>query len=140
MFKFAKQFLERNAERDTPPPSPTYFDPLDIPTEPELVIGKEVSIVGKIAFQREIHINGLFEGEIEGGSKIVIGVDGFVKAHLNLDEAEISGKVEGDITVKTRLILRGTAEVRGNITAPLLSVDEGVSIIGQVCVPAAPTY
>ena len=46
-------------------------------------------------------------------------------------------KVEGNITVQYRLILKGNAEVKGNITAPRLSVDEGVSIIGQVHVTAA---
>ncbi len=67
----------------------------------------------------------------------MIGPEGFVKADMDLYEAEVSGKVEGNITVKNRLILRGRAEVKGNITAPRLSVDEGVSIIGQVYVTAS---
>ncbi len=54
-----------------------------------------------------------------------------------MDEVEVSGKVEGNITVKTRLVLKGNAEVRGNITAPKISVDEGVSIMGQVHVTPA---
>jgi cytoskeletal protein CcmA (bactofilin family) len=102
---------------------------------PELVIGPTVSVNGKIAFQREIQIDGVFEGEFEGNGKIVIGRDGFVKADMNLQEANISGKVEGNITVKGRLILQSGAEVKGNITATSLSVEEGVSIVGQVCVP-----
>ena len=129
MFKFAKR-IQKEA---FPSPQNSYFDPIETaPQEPELIIGKEVSIIGKISFQREIHINGLFEGELEGNGKVVIGPEGFVKADLNIQEAEIAGKVEGNVTVKDRLVLHGTAEVRGNITAPRLSVDEGVSIIGQV--------
>ncbi|MBS0615736.1 MAG: polymer-forming cytoskeletal protein [Verrucomicrobia bacterium] len=139
MFKFAKGFLDKNINEESsvaveevyevPPP------PLEI-EEPETIIGENVSLKGTLSFQKMIQIDGTFEGEIESQGKIIIGPHGYVKAHLNLQEAFIAGKVEGDITVKERLVLRGRAEVRGNITAPLISVDEGVSIIGQVYVTA----
>ena len=135
MFKFAKSFLERGVQKEMPISTEnSYFDPLDTSSEPEMIIGKDVTVIGKISFQREIHVNGVFEGELEGSGKIVVGPEGFVKADINLQEAEIAGKVEGNITVKNRLTLHGAAEVRGNITAPRLTVDEGVSIIGQVYV------
>lgn len=139
MFKFAKGLLEKGITNESsvaveesyeaPPP------PLEI-EEPETIIGENVSLKGTLSFQKMIQIDGTFEGEIESKGKLIIGPRGVVKAHLNLEEAFIAGKVEGDITVKERLVLRGRAEVRGNITAPLLSVDEGVSIIGQVYVTA----
>jgi cytoskeletal protein CcmA (bactofilin family) len=147
MFKFAKNLLDRGIQKQggiEAPPSP--FIHHEAPSHlnenqesaygPEMTIGVNVTVVGKIAFQREIHVDGVFEGELEGDGKIVIGPEGFVKADMTLYDAEISGKVEGNITVKNRLILRGNAEIKGNITAPRLSVDEGVSIIGQVYVTA----
>lgn len=98
--------------------------------EPETIIASGVSIKGTMSFQKLIRIDGNFEGELLSSGKLIVGPTGTVKANINLDEAFISGKVTGDITVKTRLVLRGRAEVRGDITAPLLSVDEGVSIVG----------
>jgi cytoskeletal protein CcmA (bactofilin family) len=98
--------------------------------EPETIIAAGVSIKGTMSFQKLIRIDGNFEGELLSSGKLIVGPTGTVKANINLDEAFISGKVIGDITVKTRLVLRGRAEVRGDITAPLLSVDEGVSIVG----------
>ncbi len=98
--------------------------------EPETIIAANVSIKGTMSFQKLIRIDGTFEGELLSSGKLIVGPTGSVKANINLDEAFISGKVTGDITVKTRLVLRGRAEVRGDITAPLLSVDEGVSIVG----------
>lgn len=145
MFKFAKNLLDRGIQKEdrmeAPPApfiheAPLYDDP-EPDIGPEMTIGVNVSVMGKIAFQREIRVDGVFEGEFEGDGKIVIGPEGFVKADMDLYEAEVSGKVEGNITVKNRLILRGRAEVKGNITAPRLSVDEGVSIIGQVYVTAS---
>ncbi len=98
--------------------------------EPETIIAVGVSIKGTMSFQKLIRIDGNFEGELLSSGKLIVGPTGTVKANINLDEAFISGKITGDITVKTRLVLRGRAEIRGDITAPLLSVDEGVSIIG----------
>ena len=100
--------------------------------EPETVIAEGVSIKGTLSFQKLLRIDGTFEGELISTGKLIIGPTGVVKAHLNLEEAFISGKVTGDICVKKSLVLRGRAEVRGDITAPLLSVDEGVSIIGML--------
>jgi cytoskeletal protein CcmA (bactofilin family) len=98
--------------------------------EPETTIAAGVSIKGTISFQKLLRIDGAFEGELLSSGKLIVGPTGCVKTNINLEEAFISGKVTGDITVKTRLVLRGRAEVRGDITAPLLSVDEGVSIVG----------
>lgn len=113
----------------TPPPS------LEA-EEPETVIGEHVTIKGTISFEHLLRVDGTFEGELESQGNLIVGPKGFVKANLNLKEAFIAGKVEGNITVKERLVLRGRAEIRGDITAPLLSIDEGVSIIGGVYVTA----
>jgi cytoskeletal protein CcmA (bactofilin family) len=100
--------------------------------EPETVIGEHVTIKGTISFEHLLRVDGTFEGELESQGNLIIGPTGFVKANINLNEAFIAGKVRGNITVKERLVLRGRAEIRGDITAPLLSIDEGVSIIGGV--------
>lgn len=136
MLKFARQLLNK-----TPTQAPvqqeiddsSIYEP-EVTMQPDFVLGEQTSVMGKIAFQGFAVIHGLFEGEFEGGRSLTVGPQGFVKADINVDEAEISGKVEGNITVKTRLVLRGHAEVRGNITAPRISVDEGVSIMGQVTI------
>jgi cytoskeletal protein CcmA (bactofilin family) len=98
--------------------------------EPETIIAAGVSIKGTMSFQKLIRIDGNFEGELLSSGKLIVGPTGSVKANINLEEAFISGKVTGDITVKARLVLRGRAEIQGDITAPLISVDEGVSIVG----------
>jgi len=102
------------------------------PEHPETVIGEHVSLKGELSFQEVLRIDGYFEGELVSEGKLIVGPTGTIKANIDLKEAFISGKVEGNITVKERLVLRGRAEVQGNITAGILSVDEGVSINGHV--------
>lgn len=107
--------------------------------EPETIIAEGVSIQGTITFQKLLRIDGSFEGELISTGKVIIGPTGRVKANIDLEEAFIAGKVTGNITVKKRLVLRGRAEVRGDVTAPLLSVDEGVSMIGNLNIATAPS-
>jgi cytoskeletal protein CcmA (bactofilin family) len=104
---------------------------------PETLIAEHVEIKGSLRFKDALRIDGSFEGELEASGKLIIGPTGSVKANIDLEEAFISGKVVGNITVKKRLVLRGKAEVTGDITAPLLSVDEGVSIVGILNVVSA---
>lgn len=60
-----------------------------------------------------------------------------MKANLNLKEAIIEGRVEGNITVEERVELRGEAQVFGDVRAKILSVDEGVTLVGHVQVMPA---
>lgn len=106
---------------------------------PETIIAPHVEIKGSLSFQKLLRIDGSFEGELRSSGKLIIGPTGTVKANIDLEEAFISGKVTGNITVKKRLVLRGKAEIIGDITAPLISVDEGVSITGILNVSPGPT-
>lgn len=134
MLKFARQLMNKphapGPEEEEQDDSSIY-EP-EVAVQPDFVLGEQASFMGKIAYQGHAIIDGLFEGEFEGGRSLLVGPQGFVKADICVDEAEISGKVEGNITVKNRLSLRGSAEIHGTITAPRISVDEGVSIVGQV--------
>jgi cytoskeletal protein CcmA (bactofilin family) len=147
--KYTKNFLDReilSEEREESIPRPSYFEkeiqpPVfkrenDISDVPETILGEKVSVKGTLTFDRLLRIDGSFEGELISDGKLIVGPTGSVKANINLKEAYIAGKIEGDISVKEKLVLRGRAEVLGNITAPILSVDEGVSIVGQISVIA----
>lgn len=112
--------------------------------EPETTIAQGVSIKGVLRFEKLLRIDGFFEGEIESSGTLIIGPTGVVISNLHLKEAFISGKVKGHITVMKQLSLRGRAEVEGDIKAPLLSIDEGVSLKGNLQIaflePATQTH
>ena len=99
---------------------------------PELHIGEHVRIEGILSFDKLARIDGFFSGEVISKGKIIIGPQATVKADLFLDEAHIEGTLEGNITVHTKLVLRGQAKVIGDIVAPSISVHEEVTIRGQL--------
>jgi len=101
--------------------------------QPETTLGEGVVFKGELSFQNFLRIDGQFEGDLLSDGKLVIGPSGVVKAtELKLKEAIIEGRLEGNIFVQERLELRGQAEVRGDIKAKFLSVDEGVTLVGSV--------
>ena len=106
--------------------------PLEV-EEPETVLGEGIAIEGNLEFQRFLRVDGEFKGTLTSAEgKILVGPTGIVRSDIHLREAIIEGRVEGNITVAGRCELRGDAKVFGNITARLLSVDEGVTIRGEV--------
>lgn len=100
--------------------------------KPETTLGKGVHFKGTLSFKRLLRIDGTFEGELISEGKVLIGPTGVVKSNISMTEAIIEGYVEGNITAKERLEIRGEAQVHGNIIARVLSVDEGATIAGHV--------
>jgi len=97
-----------------------------------------LSFKGELKFNRYLRIDGQFEGElISEGGKLVVGPKGVVKSNVKMREVVIEGYVEGDVFVDERIELRGDAQVRGNISARSLTVDEGATIIGNMRVKPA---
>ena len=102
--------------------------------EPDTTLGEGVVFKGELTFKKLLRIDGQFEGDLVSDGKLSVGPTGVVKSNIRMKEAIIEGKVEGNITVTERLELRGNAEVIGDIKAKLISIDEGVSVIGHIAV------
>jgi cytoskeletal protein CcmA (bactofilin family) len=99
---------------------------------PDISIAENSRIEGVITFDKLAKIDGHFSGEIISKGKMIIGATAVVQADLFLEEADISGHVEGNISVTKKLTLSGHAKITGDITAPSIHVEEGVSIRGQL--------
>lgn len=118
-------------EKTTPLP-PHHFQGALKEEAPETTLGEGVTFRGELSFERLLRIDGIFEGELLSQGKVIVGPKGKIKANLNLREAVVEGEVRGNITVQERLELRGEAVIYGDIRAKVLSVDEGVTIVGNV--------
>lgn len=138
----AKDFSIPNAPQrlfETPPPKIFEEKKEERPSKEEIetTLGEGVTFRGELTFERLLRIDGTFEGELISQGKIIVGPKGRVKANISLREAIIEGRVEGNITVEERLELRAEAIVMGNVRAKILTVDEGVTLVGHVEVCAS---
>ena len=64
-------------------------------------------------------------------AKIVIGSSGVVEGDISGNQADIVGKVSGNIRAKELLQLRGESVVTGNLYAGKLQVEPSATFNGQ---------
>ena len=103
------------------------------PASPEgrAYLDRGSKISGKISFEGPARIDGEVDGEINAKDSLLIGESAVVTAQVRAASVSIAGKVSGDIIATQRIEIRPSAKVSGNITAPVLSVQEGAQFEGH---------
>jgi cytoskeletal protein CcmA (bactofilin family) len=86
---------------------------------------------GDISSSSDLRIDGTVIGNIKSGSKIIVGSSGVVEGDIMGNQADITGKVSGNIKAKELLQLRGECLVTGNIYAGKLQVEPSATFNGQ---------
>ena len=87
---------------------------------------------GKLSFKDTVRIDGTFSGEISSDNTLIVGESGQIMATINSVCVVISGLVEGDIHASDQVVLHKTAVVNGNIEAPIVIMEEGAQLNGNV--------
>jgi len=100
-------------------------------------LGQGCEFQGKLNFSDRVRIEGTFKGEIFSNGYLQIGPDGQVEAEIDVDVLEVSGRVQGTINARSKVVLRNPARVSGSITTPKLMVEDGVVFDGSVNMGAA---
>lgn len=106
--------------------------------QPEKATGNGTTLVssgttlkGDISSNSDLRIDGTIIGNITSSSKIIIGASGVVEGDINGNQADITGKVSGNIRAKELLQLRGECVVSGNIYAGKLQIEPSATFNGQ---------
>lgn len=94
------------------------------------MIGPGTKIVGNIETNGDIRIDGNIEGNIDSKGKVVIGNNGFVKGEISCNNAEVSGTLNGKMSVLELLSLKATSKVNGDIKSGKLSIEPGALFSG----------
>lgn len=95
------------------------------------LISSGTTLKGDISSNSDLRIDGTIIGNINSSAKIVIGANGVVEGDINGGQADIVGKVSGNIRAKELLQLRGECVVSGNLYAGKLQVEPSATFNGQ---------
>ncbi len=95
------------------------------------LISAGTTLKGDISSNSDLRIDGTIIGNVTSSSKIVIGASGNVEGDLTGNQADIVGKVSGNIKTKDLLQLRGDCIVKGNVHAGKLQVEPTAVFNGQ---------
>ncbi|RYZ28559.1 MAG: polymer-forming cytoskeletal protein [Chitinophagaceae bacterium] len=95
------------------------------------LISQGTVLQGDLKSEADLRIDGTNHGNVTSTAKIIVGPTGFVEGHIQGLQADITGKVVGNISVKELAQLRAKADVKGNITAVSLQIESGAAFNGQ---------
>lgn len=86
---------------------------------------------GDLKSETDLRIDGTIHGNIISSAKVIVGPEGLVEGTVQSAQADVAGKVVGDINVKDLASLRARSNVQGNITALSLQIEAGAQFNGQ---------
>lgn len=95
------------------------------------LIGAGTTLTGDIKSSSDLRVDGTVLGNIISAAKIIIGTTGIVEGNIECQQADVTGKVSGNITAKDMLQLRGDCIVTGNLYAGKLQVEPSATFNGQ---------
>ncbi|OPH19865.1 hypothetical protein FE88_17290, partial [Azospirillum brasilense] len=109
-----------------PPAAPLASD------QRRLIVGRDISLNGEIGSCDILVVEGTVEAKLRDGRSIEIAETGLFKGAVEIDEADIGGRFEGDIIVRGRLTVRSTGKINGSIKYGELAVEAGALLNGEI--------
>ncbi len=94
------------------------------------IIGAGTSITGDINTNGDIRIDGTLKGNLVTKGKVVIGQTGVIIGEVNCKNSDVSGKLEGKISVGELLSLKSTSKILGDIITNKLAIEPNAVFTG----------
>ncbi len=87
-------------------------------------LGPGTIIQGKLSFDTPVRIDGKLSGEVFSSEALIVGSAGSIDAQLKVASLIIMGKVKGTIVATERIELLAGGSLEGEVTTPVLKMDE----------------
>jgi cytoskeletal protein CcmA (bactofilin family) len=95
------------------------------------LISQGTEITGDVKSSGDIRIDGVLNGNMVIKGKVVIGTTGRVKGEVECKNSEVSGVIDGKITVTQLLNLKASSKINGTIITGKLSIEPGAVFTGN---------
>lgn len=97
------------------------------------VIGESIRVDGEIHGDGDLIIEGEVDGKVHlAKNSVTVGRSGRVKADIHGGVLVVEGKVQGNLFADERVVVKASGEVRGNITSPRVSLEDGSQFKGSI--------
>jgi len=97
----------------------------------ETLIGPDAVLKGTFTAKGSVRIDGEIHGNISCEEGVVVGSKGLVRGHITAKSVVLGGRVKGNVTASRRLEVERGAVIEGDLSTPLLLVEEGASFEGN---------
>ena len=97
-----------------------------------LMIGRDIILSGEITSCDRLIVEGRAEVTIEGADMIEVAPSGFFKGSADVEEADISGRFEGQLIARDQLIVRASGRISGTIRYGRIVIEAGGEVSGDM--------
>ena len=95
------------------------------------VLNSDVELKGTLKFSGEMTFDGKLDGDINSDGMLNLGDNAVVKGNVNVNSVVVRGKINGNVTAKEKIDIKVKTELFGDIRAPKLVIEEGVTFVGK---------
>jgi cytoskeletal protein CcmA (bactofilin family) len=95
------------------------------------VLNSDVELKGTLRFSGELTFDGKLEGDINTDGTLHLGDNAVVKGNLSVGTVTMRGKITGNVVAKEKIDIKTKTELFGDIRAPRLAIEEGVTFVGK---------
>ena len=101
----------------------------------KLIVGQGISLSGEINECDRLVVEGHVEANLQKCGHMIITETGLFHGNAAIEDAEVSGRFEGDLVIHKRLIIRATGLVSGKIRYREIEIEAGGRISGTIQSP-----
>lgn len=98
----------------------------------KLIVGQGISMSGEIEACDHLIVEGKVEAALRGAKLLDITENGTFFGTVEIEEANVAGTFEGDLTVKGRLTIKSGGSITGEISYGELAIEAGALIDGTL--------
>lgn len=97
-----------------------------------LTVGTEILLKGEITTCDRLVIEGKVDATVSDVHTMELAESGSFKGFAEVEYAEISGIFEGELIVKSALVIYSSGKVRGKITYGEIEIERGGELTGEI--------
>ena len=151
-----KPFSRKGSHAPAKPPTATSFQPEiprrkpEIPSSPlrqpnrplgpigsesdanRLVVGRDIQLNGEITACDKLVVEGSVEVNLSNARVIEVAPTGHFKGTAEVDEADISGRFDGDLVAREKLIVRAGGLIKGKVCYGRIVIESGGEVSGDM--------
>jgi cytoskeletal protein CcmA (bactofilin family) len=113
----------------------------DLSSNQSAVVGETMTIKGSIQSSEDLYIDGNVEGTLDlTGCRLTVGPNGKVTANAVAREVIVIGQMKGDVDVTSKVAIRTSGRLIGDIKAAGIVIDDDAYFKGKIDIimPAKP--
>jgi cytoskeletal protein CcmA (bactofilin family) len=100
-------------------------------TNSKNILNSDVEVKGILKFSGELTFDGKLEGDINSDGDLSLGDNAVIKGNIEVGSVVVRGKINGNVTAKDKIDIKAKTEFFGDIRAPKLVIEEGVTFVGK---------